>query len=501
MTKKSINKELIKKLIFGLIIIIVFVIIGLIVYYNSDSVKFNKQMDLGHKYLEEQNYKEAIVAFNEAIAIDPMSVEAYHGLADAYIALDDLESALSVLERGYELTQDENINKRILELKQKMITGDFTVLAISDEYDDFVYANNEIFIVGKDNLYGAIDYDNNVIVPLEYSDCCMAANDEGQMWFGNESGYFVFDKYGQVIFDTKNSIKAISEGVVLCSGMVEEDYIIEYIKLDGSVMCQIEMPEYDEYADIASAVGFNDGKAYVYVDDYSEGDKKYYELLSNGELVDVMERYYKISESSVVIDGKVITTKGVNNAGWPIGASRDGYFVSRIYDEVSIVSSTEDEWKDVGLGEFFYDNISENGFDTWQITGYFKDGVWMYNKDTLSCLRLSSEENEIYMLIDAWNESNKKLGEYDYLKINDENLWLISQNGKWGYIDHSGNVMALYDDASDFNDGKAIIIENGIAHMIDEDLNKLNTGCKADSVICYGDIWSLSIDEKTYFVK
>lgn len=106
-----------KGIIFGIIISVVIALaIGLGVYYSPNN-RISRQLDLGQKYLEMQNYEQAIYAFNEAITIDPMCVEAYLGLADAHVGLDDLESALSVLKCGYELTQDERINAKIGLLK------------------------------------------------------------------------------------------------------------------------------------------------------------------------------------------------------------------------------------------------------------------------------------------------------------------------------------------------------------------------------------------------
>lgn len=81
--------------------------------YNAPENRLARQLDLGQKYLEEQDYEQAIYAFNEAVTIDPMCVEAYLGLAEAHVGLDDLESAISVLKRGYELIQDESINEEI----------------------------------------------------------------------------------------------------------------------------------------------------------------------------------------------------------------------------------------------------------------------------------------------------------------------------------------------------------------------------------------------------
>ena len=118
--------------------------------------------------------------------------------------------------------------------------------------------------------------------------------------------------------------------------MVGTDYVVEYTKLDGSVLFQRVVPNYEQYVDVVSAVGFNDGKAYTYIVDESEESREYFEVTSNGDVTDVSEKYYKIYESSDVVGDKILTARSVNNAGWPNGAVNDGYFVSRIYDEVAM---------------------------------------------------------------------------------------------------------------------------------------------------------------------
>jgi len=494
------NKVFFYTIIFCLVIIVIG-IIGFYIYNSIPSIKLRKQLDLGQKYLEEQNYDEAIIAFESAIKIEPMSVDAYLGLVDAYVALDDIESAIAVLERGCELTKSEELNRVLSELKQKMITGDFEVLGISVEYDYYGYANKGIIIVGKDEQYGAVDYDNNVIVPLEYSDCCNVANDDGQTWFFKDDIYYVFDAEGNVIFNTSEPISAVSEGVVLCSGVVNGDYVIKYVKFDNTILFETIIQDYDEYYDIASAVGFNDGKAYVCTEDYPEGNRIFTEITDIGNVTDVSDRYYKVNRTENESGGPIRATVSVDNAGWPIGAVNDGHFVSGIYDEMFVTSTSEDRWEEVGLGEYFYKNLSENNFDSWALDGYFKDGVLVFNKETLCNVILHKGEEKIYILSDAWNENNRKLGEYDYLKLSDEDLWLICKDEQWGYIDHSGNIVALFDDASDFSDGKAIVIEDGNAYMIDKNMNKLNKGCKADEVYCYGDIWAMNIDDMYYFIR
>jgi|GEM_PF-5975967 len=76
--------------------------------------------DAGIQASEEENYEEAIVAFEEAIALDASRPEAYAALADVYLAKEDLEQALEVLQRGVEATNNETLKARIEEITVKL---------------------------------------------------------------------------------------------------------------------------------------------------------------------------------------------------------------------------------------------------------------------------------------------------------------------------------------------------------------------------------------------
>ncbi len=65
--------------------------------------------------MEEQNYEQAVVEFDRAIAINPMSVEAYMGKVDAYIGLGNIDMALQTLEEGLEHTGNEQIKDKLVE--------------------------------------------------------------------------------------------------------------------------------------------------------------------------------------------------------------------------------------------------------------------------------------------------------------------------------------------------------------------------------------------------
>lgn len=117
-------------------------------------INLNNQLDLGYKFLAEEKYEEAILAFEKAIQIDRKNVEARVHLAKAYVAtnrIDDaeeilkqaidmdsrkpeayiklaelyvkqnrIEDAVVLLGNGYDKTGDQNIGKILDESKEEM---------------------------------------------------------------------------------------------------------------------------------------------------------------------------------------------------------------------------------------------------------------------------------------------------------------------------------------------------------------------------------------------
>lgn len=57
------------------------------------AASYEKQMELGRKYLTEMNYTEAIAAFTEAIKLNPDDIDAYMARAEAYAALGKYDEA------------------------------------------------------------------------------------------------------------------------------------------------------------------------------------------------------------------------------------------------------------------------------------------------------------------------------------------------------------------------------------------------------------------------
>lgn len=69
---------------------------------GQNTPTWEEQYDLGVRYLSEDNYEEAIIAFTAAIEIDSKRAEAYVGRGDAYIGSGETEDNLTAALMDYE---------------------------------------------------------------------------------------------------------------------------------------------------------------------------------------------------------------------------------------------------------------------------------------------------------------------------------------------------------------------------------------------------------------
>jgi hypothetical protein len=83
------------------------------------------------------------------------------------------------------------------------------------------------------------------------------------------------------------------------------------------------------------------------------------------------------------------------------------------------------------------------------------------------------------------------LASFESIYMKDEKYWLVYSDKKWGYCNQDGELIDLYDDASDFVDGIALIIKNGKAYFIDEDFNELQTVDGAVGVSACGELFKI----------
>ncbi len=136
-TQQTKNK---KKIIIGVIAVLVLIAAAaaFIVLRETPEEKLQKYLDLGSKYLEEQDYENAIAAYDSALEIDPNHAEAIEGEVNAYIgwsdvlvAAEDYDKALEILNEGYEKFKDDD---RLLSSIEKVEA----TIKVADIHDDLI---------------------------------------------------------------------------------------------------------------------------------------------------------------------------------------------------------------------------------------------------------------------------------------------------------------------------------------------------------------------------
>ena len=140
METKAVNKK--TWIIIGVVVALL-AVLGVVGFALSrgSAGREESMLELGQRYLDELNYEQAVACFTAYLEIDPKSVEAYAGLAEAYIGLEEYESALNVLAEGYAVLGDESLQELISKYEEQY-AEEFDP-GVVDEDDDSVTVEEE----------------------------------------------------------------------------------------------------------------------------------------------------------------------------------------------------------------------------------------------------------------------------------------------------------------------------------------------------------------------
>lgn len=224
------------------------------------------------------------------------------------------------------------------------------------------------------------------------------------------------------------------------------------------------------------------------------------------------EELETIEEEVDLSSGPEFHMDGVLNA--PV----DGYFVVKdIYDINDAYSfyDTKGNWI-ADLDTSYMQEDAKKGFVTGNfnngsvtVSKYLKNGQLMYNYGTLMVLNIGKKD----VLIDVSKAKGMKadslnnkivLAIYDDIVISDSEYWVFHDGERSGYIDHKGNEQKLiFDDATVFYEGKALVTKSGSAFIIDEALNDIEEISEASNVDVAGDLIMVFRDgvTKNYILK
>lgn len=169
---KKTNFNLNQKKILGFIIGIVVILVLLAGLSNTPKQRITKQISLGYKFLEEQQYEEAIVVFNEVINLDKRCVEAYLGLAETYIRSSEFDKALEIAKQGYELTKDERLQEYINMIESGNISrsdGKVMKMTTYDEIGNVLFSHEYSYNKeGKMEYVAHYDSEHNFVSKIDF---------------------------------------------------------------------------------------------------------------------------------------------------------------------------------------------------------------------------------------------------------------------------------------------------------------------------------------------
>jgi hypothetical protein len=138
------------------------------------------------------------------------------------------------------------------------------------------------------------------------------------------------------------------------------------------------------------------------------------------------------------------------------------------------------------------------------VWGFQTNGVLCQSYETTLCISLEDGSRKQYFLIDTTKQDRIEdeygyrepvisdasiLATGEFIGISESKYWLIQKDGQWGFIDHSGTVQGMFDDACRFSNGAAMVIEDGYASFIDENMEMYGERIPAQSVTTYGDVF------------
>lgn len=404
---------------------------------------------------------------------------------------------------------------------------EFVKLDILAEYDEFGPARDDRVTVCKDGMWGLVTYEGEVLVPLEYTDASSWVNDDGQTLFYKDGTYSIFDRDGNLLMETETPVSCVGDGIVLIVDRNQEtqEYDYQYQTLDGEV---IYRPDWPGWIGQMGAVGFNEGWAFA-EDGSSEirlaKDGSYTSMMSLRAEGALKAATGESNDSDSTWEANAASGNQGSLMAYPVGACHNGYYVSRgmQFEDVHgdyYVSDTEGKELYTFRMRDLYDYAGYDFFTadiSWNVDSYRVNGALCLSYGTIMSVALIDGDQATYYLFDLSKLGWESNGSYmpakmiitdeallavgDAIHLSDNKYWLYSKDGRYGYIDHEGNVAEMFDDASGFNDGSAVVIENGSAYLIDEDFNRTDLGIEADRTAAYGEMFVIwNGDEKTCLV-
>ena len=346
--------------------------------------------------------------------------------------------------------------------------------------------------------YGYVDVDGNVLLEPEYTEVSRITNvkDDDNIYLvvAQNGQYGMIKNQEQIIENEYQSISYNSESNTLT---LEKTKRYGVATLDGKIVIPVEFAQIDSTGKNIYATDV-DGNVKVYQEDGNPA-----EIESNVYILETGNENYQIkidnTQGSVYSilnkDGEQITTQNYSY----INYLYDNYFIVSVTGgKVGVINDKEEP-----IIEIQYDSIEKVEGTDYIITRLSENSsTQLYDKNFKQLCEMTNsivqtEENYVkvynntetkYFDLEGNEKQNAEI-------LSNNQIYAKSQDGKWGFVDKSGNIVVdyIYDKVTDLNsygyagiklDGKwGVVNSNG--EVIVEPTYTLNTPTEPEFIKDY----------------
>ena len=304
--------------------------------------------------------------------------------------------------------------------------------------------------------YGYVDVDGNVLLEPEYTEVSRITNvkDDDNIYLvvAQNGQYGMIKNQEQIIENEYQSISYNSESNTLT---LEKTKRYGVATLDGKIVIPVEFAQIDSTGKNIYATDV-DGNVKVYQEDGNPA-----EIESNVYILETGNENYQIkidnTQGSVYSilnkDGEQITTQNYSY----INYLYDNYFIVSVTGgKVGVINDKEEP-----IIEIQYDSIEKVEGTDYIITRLSENSsTQLYDKNFKQLCEMTNaivqtEENYVKVYNDTETkyfdlEGNEK---QNTEILSNNQIHAKSQDGKWGFVDKSGNIVVdyIYDKATDLN--------------------------------------------------
>ena len=346
--------------------------------------------------------------------------------------------------------------------------------------------------------YGYVDINGNVLLEPEYTEVSriinIKDNDNIYLIVAQNGQYGMFKNQEQIIGNEYQSISYNSESNTLT---LEKTRRYGMATLDGEVVIPVEFAQVDSTGKYIYTTDV-DGNVKVYQEDGNPA-----EIDSNVYILETENENYQIK-----IDNSQGSVYSILNKNGEQITTQNYSYINYLYDNYFIVSVTGGKVgvindKEEPIIEIQYDSIEKVEGTDYIITRLSENSsTQLYDKNFKELCEMTNaivqtEENYVKVYNDTETkyfdlEGNEK---QNTEILTNNQIYAKSQDGKWGFVDKSGNVVVdyIYDKVTDLNsygyagiklDGKwGVVNSNG--EVIVEPTYTLNTPTEPEFIKDY----------------